>query len=232
MYSYISSQPALWTVGLHAADGSWVAESDHDSSDSAADRVAYLNGMDPERRSLAAEIRRLSDLAMSLEDHIVARAKEVADPLIEDAEDRCRHRVAQLDRDLEYKDGLVAELRRHVSVLEQRLQRHTTQAVSGAQMWLVWSHDVGAWWGPDMSGYRQDDRLAGRYAEQAARECCERRTWQSGRPVPPEVMVLAPEYWDQADLASLDVVALLRGRVQEATRAAIAARMPTAAEIG
>ncbi len=43
-YVYISFEPGLWTVGFYAPDGKWVPESDHDSADEAAARVAYLNG--------------------------------------------------------------------------------------------------------------------------------------------------------------------------------------------
>jgi hypothetical protein len=43
-YVYIRSEPGLWTVGFYAPDGKWFPESDHDSSDDAAKRVAWLNG--------------------------------------------------------------------------------------------------------------------------------------------------------------------------------------------
>ena len=41
---YILSEPHLWTVGFHSPDGTWVAESDHDSPGKAAERVNFLNG--------------------------------------------------------------------------------------------------------------------------------------------------------------------------------------------
>ena len=44
MYVYIRSEPGLWTVGFYGPDGKWHAESDHDSSEDAARRVAWLNG--------------------------------------------------------------------------------------------------------------------------------------------------------------------------------------------
>ena len=44
MYVYINSEPGLWTVGFYRPSGSWEAESDHDSRESAAERVAWLNG--------------------------------------------------------------------------------------------------------------------------------------------------------------------------------------------
>ena len=44
MYVYIKSEPRLWTVGFYGPDGKWNPESDHDSTDEAAKRVAFLNG--------------------------------------------------------------------------------------------------------------------------------------------------------------------------------------------
>jgi hypothetical protein len=44
MYVYIKSEPQLWTVGFYKPDGEWIAESDHDTKESAAERVRYLNG--------------------------------------------------------------------------------------------------------------------------------------------------------------------------------------------
>jgi hypothetical protein len=44
MYVYIKSEPGLWTVGFYAPNGTWYPESDHESKEAAADRVAYLNG--------------------------------------------------------------------------------------------------------------------------------------------------------------------------------------------
>jgi hypothetical protein len=47
MYSYKRSEPSLWTVGLvEQEDGRdvWLPESDHNSAESAASRVAFLNG--------------------------------------------------------------------------------------------------------------------------------------------------------------------------------------------
>jgi hypothetical protein len=48
MYVYIKSEPQLWTVGFYAPDGKWMPESDHSTKDSAAARVHYLNGGEPE----------------------------------------------------------------------------------------------------------------------------------------------------------------------------------------
>ena len=40
---YKQTEPGLWTVG-HGEGTSWTTDSDHDSRESAAARVAYLNG--------------------------------------------------------------------------------------------------------------------------------------------------------------------------------------------
>ena len=50
MYVYVKSKfpgEQLWTVGFYKPDGSWEPESDHESAEDAADRVAWLNGYNP-----------------------------------------------------------------------------------------------------------------------------------------------------------------------------------------
>lgn len=47
MYVYIQTEGGLdqlWTVGFYRPDGRWEPESDHDTPESAAARVRYLNG--------------------------------------------------------------------------------------------------------------------------------------------------------------------------------------------
>ena len=44
MYVYIRSESQLWTVGFYDPSGKWHTDSDHPNPNSAADRVAYLNG--------------------------------------------------------------------------------------------------------------------------------------------------------------------------------------------
>lgn len=44
MYVYIKTETFVWTVGFYSPDGKWNAESDHESKESAANRVHYLNG--------------------------------------------------------------------------------------------------------------------------------------------------------------------------------------------
>lgn len=41
---YLQSEPGLLTVGFYDPAGKWHADSDHDTRDNAAARVAYLNG--------------------------------------------------------------------------------------------------------------------------------------------------------------------------------------------
>lgn len=44
MYVYIMSEPGLLTVGFYDPNGKWHADSDHNTREEAAARVAYLNG--------------------------------------------------------------------------------------------------------------------------------------------------------------------------------------------
>lgn len=41
---YINPEPGLYTVGFYKMDGTWIPESDHDSSIEAIERTHYLNG--------------------------------------------------------------------------------------------------------------------------------------------------------------------------------------------
>ena len=43
-FVYLKSEPQLWTVGFYDPSGKWHSESDHDTKEEAAKRVAYLNG--------------------------------------------------------------------------------------------------------------------------------------------------------------------------------------------
>lgn len=50
MYVYIQSESNLWTVGHYEPlTGKFIAESDHQSSERAAERVHYLNGGEYEK---------------------------------------------------------------------------------------------------------------------------------------------------------------------------------------
>jgi hypothetical protein len=92
--------------------------------------------------------------------------------------------------------------------------------------YLVWSHEHRAWWGPNHSGYTGDVWSAGRYDEAGALDTCGRRGWPRGAP-PPEVMVVAPEDCrPQLTVAEIRAVPeLMRQRIEDATRRAMAARL-------
>ena len=44
MWVYIISEPNLYAVGFYTPQGVWNTDSDHDSREDAAERVAWLNG--------------------------------------------------------------------------------------------------------------------------------------------------------------------------------------------
>ncbi len=43
-YVYKRTESGVWTVGFYEPDGKWSPESDHENSEEAAKRVAWLNG--------------------------------------------------------------------------------------------------------------------------------------------------------------------------------------------
>jgi hypothetical protein len=43
-WTYMQTEPTLWTVGFHAPSGDWKPDSDHGDQDEAANRVRWLNG--------------------------------------------------------------------------------------------------------------------------------------------------------------------------------------------
>lgn len=44
MWVYIKTETYLWTVGFYDPEGNFKTDSDHESKESAAERVSYLNG--------------------------------------------------------------------------------------------------------------------------------------------------------------------------------------------
>ena len=56
-YVYIRSEPRLWTVGFYAPGGKWHPESDHGSSEEAAERVVRLNGGEVDDTRRLSKIR-------------------------------------------------------------------------------------------------------------------------------------------------------------------------------
>jgi hypothetical protein len=63
-----------------------------------------------------------------------------------------------------------------------------TAPAAQADLWLVWSNERGAWWGPNESGYYTDIRSAGRYTKEKAMECADSRSHTKGK-LPPEVII-------------------------------------------
>jgi hypothetical protein len=63
-----------------------------------------------------------------------------------------------------------------------------TAPAAQADLWLVWSNEHGAWWGPNESGYYTDIRSAGRYTKEKAMECADSRSHTKGK-LPPEVII-------------------------------------------
>jgi hypothetical protein len=63
-------------------------------------------------------------------------------------------------------------------------------------LWLVWSHEHGAWWKPAKWSYTDDPQKAGRYSVQDAQEICAKAAYRWRGGLPPEVMVpaSAPDY--------------------------------------
>ena len=49
-YVYIRSEPQLWTVGFYSPQGEFVPESDHETTEAAAERVHWLNGGEHPRK--------------------------------------------------------------------------------------------------------------------------------------------------------------------------------------
>jgi hypothetical protein len=73
---YLRSEPGLWTVGYYDCNDRWQSDSDHDSSDDAAKRCAYLNGHDG---ATAAERDRLRERVTEYRRRLESYADQVTD---------------------------------------------------------------------------------------------------------------------------------------------------------
>lgn len=64
---YQRSEPGLWTVGFFDPAGEWHADSDHPSSEAAAQQTAWLNGSGLAERvaKLESEVAKLRAVASS-----------------------------------------------------------------------------------------------------------------------------------------------------------------------
>lgn len=79
-----------------------------------------------------------------------------------------------------------------------------------SDLWLVYSNEHRAWWGPGHHGYTTDTDRAGRYSHAAAAAICAQANIVPRDP-PNEVMVLAPErgsIWSVGDLSDAELAAL------------------------
>ena len=61
------------------------------------------------------------------------------------------------------------------------------------KLWLVWSNEHRAWWGPNNSGYDTDIASAGRYTLEDAQKNCVARSQRKGRN-PTELIQPSPEW--------------------------------------
>ncbi len=101
MYVYLRSEPQLWTVGYYDGKQKWIPESDHSSSDDAAERVAWLNG-DGDAYAFPISRSELESLRFRLKE-----ANELVEPLtyendrLKAANVRMAERIAELEEELQ-----------------------------------------------------------------------------------------------------------------------------------
>lgn len=90
---------------------------------------------------------------------------------------------------------------------------------AATSLWLVYSNEHRAWWGPGHHGYTTDTDRAGRYSQAAAAAICAKANIVPRDP-PNEVMVLAPEraaIWSVGDLSDAELAeALIMNPVDDA----------------
>ncbi|MHA1942507.1 MAG: hypothetical protein ACW97P_12445 [Candidatus Hodarchaeales archaeon] len=79
MYVYQKTEKCLWTVGFYNPNDEWNPDSDHESPESAAKRVAYLNGGE----EIEALKERLDELEKSIY-HAANTASCLANGIIPD----------------------------------------------------------------------------------------------------------------------------------------------------
>jgi GH24 family phage-related lysozyme (muramidase) len=73
-YHYIQSEPGLWTVGTGTPKKDWEPESDHDTREAAAERVAFLNGGSALPKEAIANIQQIRGLVH--ENNVMRKALE------------------------------------------------------------------------------------------------------------------------------------------------------------
>lgn len=76
---------------------------------------------------------------------------------------------------------------------ERDAARQEAAAVATDDVWLVWSNEHRAWWGPNRSGYTSIVERAGRYTLGDALDICDVRSQEPGKN-PTELVQPAPEW--------------------------------------
>ncbi len=61
------------------------------------------------------------------------------------------------------------------------------------RIWLIWSNQQHAWWGPESLGYVGIIEMAGRYTRAEAEEICDRANRYLSKGKKNEVLVFSPE---------------------------------------
>lgn len=93
-------------------------------------------------------------------------------------EDDAAERAAWLNGSAELPAGFTALMKRLETYLdgaEARAKNPTTGGIDAtALVWLVWSSEHSAWWGPGERDYTPNIRKAGRYTLQHALDICRR----------------------------------------------------------
>lgn len=105
-YTYVRSEPGLWTTGYYDPDGKWQPDSDHGSQEEAATRVHWLNGGSVE--SVATDVlHELTTVGLSQDEEIRAEALTAASRLLAGIGETIADRVDDGDDEL---DALVQQL--------------------------------------------------------------------------------------------------------------------------
>jgi hypothetical protein len=114
MYVYIKSEPGLYTVGHYSGpDDAWTADSDHDTPEAAAERVAFLNGNGKQRPLTRREQFAAKAMAGLLASDGTVKGFEIDEAILSHAGHVARQAVAQAD-------ALIRELNRTAKEDEDR----------------------------------------------------------------------------------------------------------------
>jgi hypothetical protein len=92
-------------------------------------------------------------------------------------------------------DPRLGEISREEMIANGRLVLSAADLLNAltAPLWLVWSNEHAAWWGPNNRGYYLDIGSAGRYSLQDALACCRARSPAEAGKNTPELIQPSPE---------------------------------------